>query len=315
MAELPKIKLKADVPAEVRAELPVTTWGKVLGLTPVVMTVIATMLAGLSSSEMTRAQYERALAAQRQSKAGDQWSFFQAKRLRAITVRTSLDTLLLTQPTRPVDAAALRSALAGQPGLALLDSPAGQAALAALREGTIPKATGGSLPEGFRAALTALEQERPEAELAALVSGLSSDVLDQGLRQAKANALAFDGDLKPITQAIDSWERQLPKADADLRRDYVAARMNYSALRFEAEARANQVVANAYELQVRASNSSAERHQRRSGRFFYGMLGAQLAVIVSTFAMAARQRNLLWAIAATAGSLAIAFTVYVLLSV
>jgi hypothetical protein len=315
MAELPKIKLKADVPAEVRAELPGTTWGKVLGLTPVVMTVIATMLAGLSSSEMTRAQYERALAAQRQSKAGDQWSFFQAKRLRAITVRTSLDTLQLTQPTRPVDAAALRNALAGQPGLALLDSPAGQAALAALRDGTIPKAAGAALPEGFRATLTALEQERPEAELSALVSGLSSDVLDQGLRQAKANALAFDSDLKPITQAIDSWEKQLAKADAALRRDYVAARMNYSALRFDAEARANQVVANAYELQVRASNSAAERHQRRSGRFFYGMLGAQLAVIVSTFAMAARQRNLLWAIAATAGSLAVAFTVYVLLSV
>ena len=35
-----------------------------------------------------------------------------------------------------------------------------------------------------------------------------------------------------------------------------------------------------------ASNFSAERHHARSQKFFYGMLGAQLGVIVSTFAMA-----------------------------
>lgn len=314
--EMPaKIRLKAAIPEELQAEVASSRWGKVLSVTPVVMTVIATMLAGLSSSEMTRAQYERSMAAQRQSKAGDQWSFFQAKRLRSITVRTSLDTLQLTQPTRPLDPAALRAALAGQPGLALLDTPAGQAALAALREGTLPKAAGAALPDGFRAALTALEQERSEAELSALLAGLPSEVLDEGLRVAKANVLAFDGQLKPLTQAIEAWEKQVVGADNGLRRDYVAARMTYSALRFEAEARANQVVANAYELQVRASNSAAERHQRRSARFFYGMLAAQLGVIVSTFAMAARQRNLLWSIAAGAGGLAVAFTVYVLVYV
>ena len=50
-------------------------------------------------------------------------------------------------------------------------------------------------------------------------------------------------------------------------------------------------------------------------RFFFGMLAAQLGVIVSTFALAARQRNLLWGIAAGAGILAIAFAVYVYLCV
>ena len=41
------------------------------------------------------------------------------------------------------------------------------------------------------------------------------------------------------------------------------------------------------------------------------MLAAQLGVIVSTFALAARQRNLLWSLAAGAGLLAIAFAGYV----
>ena len=45
------------------------------------------------------------------------------------------------------------------------------------------------------------------------------------------------------------------------------------------------------------------------------MLAAQLGVIVSTFAMAARQRNLLWSLAAAAGLLAIAFAIYVYLYV
>ena len=68
-------------------------------------------------------------------------------------------------------------------------------------------------------------------------------------------------------------------------------------------------------LQVRRSNFSAERHHARSQKFFYGMLGAQLGVIVSTFAMAARNRNLLWSLAAAAGLVAIAFAIYVFLYV
>ena len=72
-----------------------------------------------------------------------------------------------------------------------------------------------------------------------------------------------------------------------------------------------QAIANLYEVQVRKSNYSAERHHIRSQRFFYGMLAAQLGVIIATFAIAARKRNLLWALAAAAGSAAVAFAIYV----
>jgi hypothetical protein len=53
----------------------------------------------------------------------------------------------------------------------------------------------------------------------------------------------------------------------------------------------------------------------RSLRFFIGMLIAQAAVIISTLAMAARQRNVLWTLAAVAGLVAIAFAFYVYLCV
>ena len=99
----------------------------------------------------------------------------------------------------------------------------------------------------------------------------------------------------------------------DAARDFTAARLRYTAARYDAEARLNQTVANILELQVRKGNASAERHHRRSGKFFYGMLGAQLAVIVSTFSIAARQRNFLWSIAAAAGLAAVSFALYVYL--
>jgi hypothetical protein len=59
-----------------------TLFDIVLTSTPVILTVIATFLVGQSTGEMTRAQYFRAVASQNQSKAGDQWGLFQAKRIR-----------------------------------------------------------------------------------------------------------------------------------------------------------------------------------------------------------------------------------------
>jgi hypothetical protein len=86
---------------------------RILGSTPVILTVIATILAGMSSSEMTQAQYHRSLAAQSQSKAGDQWSFFQAKRIRGMSLQTTIDLLQAVSGSTRVDPAFLQAA-AGQ---------------------------------------------------------------------------------------------------------------------------------------------------------------------------------------------------------
>lgn len=312
---LPKIRLKAEIPEALKAELAPTKWGKMLSVTPVVMTVIATMLAGLSSSEMTLAQYDRSLAAQRQSKAGDQWNFFQAKRLRSVVQQTTVDLMFNTSEVRALEPAALRLAFAGAPAaLAALETPAGQQALAALCDGALPKLAAPPVPTaGVRAALEALEASRPEAEIAARLAQVTDVDLAEALQASQAHALALDGLLKPLSQAIDLWEKQLNQGTTDvaLRRNFAAARLRYNAHRYDSEARLNQAIAVLFELQVRQSNFLAERHHRRSSRFFYGMLAAQMGVIVSTLAMAAQKRNLLWSIAAVAGLVAVAFTLYV----
>src|SRR5438132_14428344 len=95
-------------------EKPRTIWDKVITSTPILLTVIATVLAGMSSSEMTRAQYFRAVAAQNQSKVSDQWNFFQAKKIRgtdmdgtATLLRSTAGAGKLSTESLPASAARL----------------------------------------------------------------------------------------------------------------------------------------------------------------------------------------------------------------
>lgn len=310
--------MKTTVPEALKADLPPSFWGKVLSATPVVLAVVATMLAGLSSSEMTRAQYARSLAAQLQSKAGDQWSFFQAKRLRSALQHNTLDLMLGTAAPRPLDPAALGPLLAGTAAATMADSPAGREALALLAQGRLPKtAAAPELESAIRSVLAAGEKVVPDEEVVRLLSAVSEESLATALRRAREHTLAFDDVLKPVIRVIEDIGNVVERSqtEAALRRDFIAARLEFHASRYDAEARMNQTIAGLYELQVKKTNLAAERHHRRSQRFFFGMLAAQLGVIVSTLAVAARQRNLLWSLAAGAGTLAVGFAIYVYLFV
>jgi hypothetical protein len=100
-------------PAAPPAKPAKSIWESVLTTTPVVLTILATFLAGKSSSEMTWAQYHRSLASQYQSKAGDQWGFFQAKRIRGQNASLSAKGTALMKDPQPFDLQALPNA-AGQ---------------------------------------------------------------------------------------------------------------------------------------------------------------------------------------------------------
>lgn len=330
--------MKVTIPEQLKSTVPQTQWGKILTATPVIMTVIATMLAGLASSEMTRAQYDRALGAQLQSKAGDQWSFFQAKRVRAALQRNTVDLLQINGDLRPLDAAMLQSSAQMAPNdsadavkcknelsLALASQPA-QQAIQLMNAGQLPAGAAPAVPsENIKVAMDGVENSRPEPEIWQRLEQVSDRELESALRVACDRVQEFDAATKPVNLAIDQLDAILsklrrtmsggPPRQNEVYRDFAAARLQYTAQRYEAEARLNQAIANIYELQVRKSNHSAERHHARSQRFFFGMLAAQAAVIIATFAIAARQRNLLWSLAAFAGIAAIALAIYVYLYV
>ena len=149
-------------------------------------------------------------------------------------------------------------------------------------------------------------------------SGSHAD-LAAAAKAVRDRATAFDTATTPANKMLESMEatlRSKPAGEwASIGRQFTAMRLRFAAMRYEAEARLNQGVAGLYELQVRKSNLTAERHHRRSSRFFFGMLATQAAVIISTLAMAARKKNFLWGVAAGAGLLALAFAIYVYLYV
>ena len=302
--------MKTTIPENLKAELPQNTWGKTLGMTPIIMTVIATLLAGIASSEMTHAQYDRALAAQLQSKAGDQWGYYQAKKMRGVLQQNTLELLQASIEIPPLDTAGIEAALA------TLKSSSAAQTLTALEKGTLPTVPDtADFKPNVKAALDALNASKPESEVQNALASVSDEDLSAAMSEAKSQALAFDVVIKPVSADLDHLEKNLTKPGAvkGLLQGFTAARLRFGMARYDNEARLNQVIGNIYELQVRKSNASAEHHHKRSAHFFYGMLAAQMGVIISTFAIAARKKNLLWSLAAAAGLAAVSFSAYVFL--
>ena len=315
--------MKVELPEELKANVPPTLFGRILATTPVVMAVVATMLAGLSSSEMTRAQYDRSMAAQQQSKAGDQWSFFQAKRLRGAYQQNTAELLQNLSDVRAFDAAGMRAWAEGKGDLAKLLDSDWKRALECLERGSPPLMlefyTGKNTNRNVSEALRSMNSPYAEVVMPELLAKLTDAEITAALVVAMGEAEAYDAATKPINGVVDQLDARLPKLGVPASgagftlREFTVARLHYTAARYETEARLNQSIATIYELQVRKSNYTSERHHKRSQEFFYGMLAAQLGVIVSTFAVAAKKRNLLWTVAAGAGLIAVAFATYVYL--
>lgn len=116
------------------SEKPASWWEKIINTTPVVLTVVATILAGLSSSEMNLAQYHRSVAAQNQSKAGDQWAFFQAKRIRQDGMENTAALLSGITGASPAGASSLQQLTDLPQRLQLATSETRQALLSAATE-------------------------------------------------------------------------------------------------------------------------------------------------------------------------------------
>jgi hypothetical protein len=259
---------------------------------------------------MTHAQYDRSLAAQLQSRAGDQWGYFQAKKLRGSLQQNTLELLEASLAVPPLDGRAFGVALAK------LQAPALDATLNALVKGELPALTPGpGIAPNVQAALDAVAAAKPEADVEALLHSVTDADLEAAMSEAEAQAMAFDAAVKPVSANLDHLAKLLdqPGTDRGMVQSFTAAHLRFGAAMYDNQARLNQVAGYIFELQVRKSNSSAERHHQRSGRFFYGMLAAQMGVVISTLAIAARQKNLLWSLAAAAGLVAVSFSAWVFL--
>jgi hypothetical protein len=326
----------------------------ILTATPVALTALATAFAGLSSSEMTQAMYHRSLAAQHQSRAGDQWAFFQAKRIRGSGIESSLEVLQAITHPEPFDSntsALTTNRILTQLDQTLAGSDSGERAKAAIWAArnriSSPKARDFRIPtveptrlsdpearQAYEEVVAAIAKRQPESDTTALVTRLSPESIDEAIRLAENDADRFDEACEPVNErikqtkdlyqelgaAVRPWRgrsgtaAEVVSAFDRLDASFRAAAMDYEARRYRQEAAFNRRAAEAYEVRVRRSGVESDRHRERSKRFFYSMLLAQVGATVSALALARAQRSLLWLLAAVAGVVALGFTGYVYLS-
>jgi hypothetical protein len=357
--------------------VPKGIWGTILTTTPIVLTVLATAFAGLSSSEMTQAMYHRSLAAQHQSKAGDQWAFFQAKRIRGSGLETAADHL---PPIGPLDPARLK-ALAHRVTVSVeqaakashqseeattrmakamqesesalnqeLDKPAVAHSFTIVASGKLPEIEDHAVKDSaLDDAIAAIRDRKAEDEINALVVKVPDKTLASALDAAEKNAQEFDVAASPIaktmdqvgtlvnrhasqaemfvsemanaSQASDAKDRdaslaaeiQASRTAEKLHASFAAARDRYNATRYRRDADYNQTIAYLHEVQVHKSSVASDRHRQRSLHFFFGMLGAQAGVAISSIALAAKLRSVLWSVAGILGLAALGFSAYVFL--
>ncbi len=271
---------------------PKSTFDRVITATPIVLTVVATIFAGLSGSEMNLAMYWRSVAAQDQSKAGSQWAFAGFKRDRSLILQGQTRTLLAAADRGPATAADFAPFAAGVPDA--------DKAVAWLTGGGPPK------PE------SAPRVPHPPGE-----SGTRADV-DDDIRAAEATADAFDKSNGPVLKAADALDRAALERRAGDRPTALAvqaARADLDHRRYLIEARLNQDLGRLHEVRVTLSEAESDRHRIKSKNFFYVMLVAQAGVTVASVALAQRKKSLFWVLASLAGAVAILCGVYVYLAI
>lgn len=413
-----------DKAADESTPAPRNVWETVLTTTPVVLTVLATLLAGLSNSEMIQAQYFRSLAAQSQSKAGDQWGFFQAKRIRGTSFELSIAQLpVLARAghfdpdgllTAAVDVArGMRRADRGTEQLERICfehrkdlasrhyAPLREAAdnlrkttiLDVAATGEVEDTLTEEITEGeprqsitylksfldsnqpppvkstpiedprIREALEGISQRKTDEELAPVLRQIDPEAIRQALATVQADADAFEQECQTVSKALNRIDQSVSEeltivrafhqsvgaveaalaevaalsekvpslgtTLSDIRRAdavigsaaealyhrFLEVQQSFTARRYSVEAVYNKKAADLYEVQVRKHSTTSDRHRLRSQQFFYGMLCAQAGVTVSSLSLAARKRNVLWALAGLAGLVALGFSLFVYLFV
>ena len=202
--------------AKPRPEKPGGVFGTIVTTTPIVLTILSTVLSGLSNAELGQANYLRQLANQKQSKIADQWSFFQARRIRGTDIENASDLLRLLGHVEPFDpetnrtdidnlAKSLEQAGASPAVLArikaaeqklekIVKDPANQASFAYLTKRSLPAAELETIAEREKIdeIVGEIESRKTEQELVPLMRDVKEETLQKAVQSAERNQDSFD---------------------------------------------------------------------------------------------------------------------------
>lgn len=263
---------------------------------PVGLTALATILAGLSTGELSRAMYWRSAAAQDQAKANDQWSLAGFKRDRALMCETTADTLKAVGGYR-----------------AVRPPPESTTPELVTRVGAWMRGMGEPPIEDQAVSdvLQAVHDRKLEPDILKTARKVDLARLEEYINSASKQATdvetAFEAELTAAKEGATS-------ATGDSRAGAVALRYSVESRRYRAEATANQWVGFLYEVRVKTSTAESERFRQRSQNFFFAMLAAQVGGVGSSLALARKRRSVLWLVAGIAGLAAVGFGAFVYLT-
>ncbi len=263
---------------------------------PIGLTALATVLAGLSTGELSRAMYWRSAAAQDQGKANDQWSLASHKRDRALMCETTADTIrACANPTNVTFQLGTRT-----------DTPelVGRVGAWLAREGEPP-----ADDESVRAVLQAVQEHRPERDVLQSARRVHVGSLEGEIARARDQSarveLQYEEELRAAKALVkgrpSEWQPNVIRYEVESRR-------------YKAEATANQWVGFLYEVRVKTSTAESERFRQRSENFFFAMLVAQVGGVGASLALARKRRSVLWLVAGIAGLAAVGFGAFVYLT-
>ncbi len=220
-------------------EKPKGFWNAVFTTLPIVLAIVATGFAGMSSSEMTQSMYYRSLAAQHQSKAGDQWGFFQAKRIRGTSLEMTVD-LLQSESFDPAELKETVDAIArslsvpvlgvkkedigkikeiGTQLTKLLSDEKTKQSLTYLTTSALPKIeekkpTKPEVQKAIDNVIKEIGQRKTETETAKSIRALDPADVDEAILLTEQNADSFDKACEPIAETIKEFRNILKELDA-----------------------------------------------------------------------------------------------------
>ncbi|HEX3314195.1 MAG TPA: DUF4337 family protein [Gemmataceae bacterium] len=190
--------------------------GMIVTTSPIILTILSTVLSGLSNAELGQANYLRMLAGQKQSKIADQWSFFQARRIRGTDIENTSDLLRLLGHVEPFDPDATRTEIDGisksleQSGATpavlariktaqqkldkVTKDPANKASFTYLAKRSLPTAESETIAERekLEEIIREIEARKSEKELAPLMLGVQEETLAKAVETAEKNQDGFD---------------------------------------------------------------------------------------------------------------------------
>jgi hypothetical protein len=170
--------------------------------------------------------------------------------------------------------------------------------------------------EHIKALRKAIEDRAPEAELLQIAAKVDMAAINKAIDDTERFAADTDKEWGPTISAAAEFASSNDPKHADSPKNRAArqaAGFDLEERRYRAESRLNQAIGFLYDIRVKVSSATSDKHRKKSELLGYAMLVAQIGAVAASLALARKRGLSLWLVAALIGLVALGFGGYALL--